>query len=343
MMAGQNGQSTGEQTPSDEGLMGRLAAGEHEAIGPLHGRYAGLIYNLAAQSIGRASAEEIVQDVFVAVWQKARTFDPARGSFRTWVLRIAHLRVINELRRRGRRPKFEADPEGLGVGNLAEPRPGPDEAAWLDHRRAIVRDAVEALPPHQRQALRLAFLEDLSHQQIADFLNLPLGTTKTRIRAGLQKLRGHLAPLLAAGLLVGGLFATAIFFTAQRFDDARRDEAALRMVTSSDVVPQRLVAAPGTPAETHGNYRGRAGSTIAVTTVSHLRPAPAGQTYHVWGVFAGRWHLLGTVTPDAQERALLITEGEYLANPPSELRVTLEKAKNAASPAGPPIIVWPNP
>jgi len=88
---------------SDEELMSQLAAGRQDALGPLHGRYASLVYNVAAQTIGGATAEEIVQDVFVAVWRKAGTFDPSRGTFRAWVLRIAHLRVLNELRRRGRR------------------------------------------------------------------------------------------------------------------------------------------------------------------------------------------------------------------------------------------------
>src|SRR4051812_21201487 len=87
-----HGRTSGTQDPSDEELMSLLAAGRRDAIGPLHGRYAPLIFDLAARSIGRAAAEEIVQDVFVAVWRKASTFDPARGSFRSWALRIAHLR-----------------------------------------------------------------------------------------------------------------------------------------------------------------------------------------------------------------------------------------------------------
>ena len=86
---------------SDEELMIQLAAGRQDALGPLHGRYASLIYNVAAQSVGGAAAEEIVQDVFAAVWRKADTFDSSRGTFRVWVLRIAHHRVLNELRRRG--------------------------------------------------------------------------------------------------------------------------------------------------------------------------------------------------------------------------------------------------
>ena len=112
MTQDENGQSTGRHDPSDEELMSLLAAGHQEALGPLHGRYASLIFSIAARSLGHDSAEEIVQDVFVAVWRKAASFDPMRGTFSSWALRIAHLRVLNELRRRGRRPQVEPDFNG---------------------------------------------------------------------------------------------------------------------------------------------------------------------------------------------------------------------------------------
>jgi RNA polymerase sigma factor (sigma-70 family) len=325
---------------SDEELMSQLAAGRQEALGPLHGRYASLIYNVAAQSIGGATAEEIVQDVFVAVWRKAGSFDPARGSFRAWVLRIAHHRVLNELRRRGRRIRVETDPEGLRVGSLPEPSPGPPEEAWHQHRRAIVRQAVAALPPPQRQALSLAFLEDLTHEQIADFLDLPLGTTKTRIRAGLRTLRAHLSPLLAAGLLVVGL--VAVLHLRER---SRLHYDALRLVTTSDVVPRRMAATSGPPVETetHGNYRGRPGVPLAVLTFSHFAPAPAGRAYQAWGEFGGRWVHLGTVHPRDDGRDLLIAEGPYLKSPPTALKVTLETVGTPRAPNGPTVIAWPNP
>jgi RNA polymerase sigma factor (sigma-70 family) len=337
-----NGRTMWDSTPSDEQLMSRLAEGHRDALGPLHGRYASLIFDIAARSLGRAAAEEIVQDVFVAVWRKAGLFDPARGSFRPWVLRITHHRVLNELRSRGRRPVVEPDPEGLHLGNAPEPGPGPEETAWLEHRREVVRAAVEALPPPQRQALSLAFLEDLTHQQVADFLDLPLGTAKTRIRAGLQGLRAHLTPLLAASLMIC-LLATVFIRDGMLRANLRRDEAALRLVTSSDIVPRRLVAAPGTPAETHGNYRGRPGVAMAVTTISRLRPAPAGRVYRAWGMFGGRWHLLGTVSPDAGGSDLLVSEGTHLATPPTAVTVTLEPAGATTEPTGPPVIVWPGP
>src|SRR5262249_58903207 len=85
---------------SDEQLMSELAAGRPEALGPLHGRYAALIWGLAARSLDRAAAEEITQEGLLAVWRHAATFDPARGSFRAWVMQIARTRVINELQRR---------------------------------------------------------------------------------------------------------------------------------------------------------------------------------------------------------------------------------------------------
>ena len=323
---------------SDEELMSQLAAGRQDALGPLHGRYASLVFNLAAQTLDRATAEEIVQDVFVAVWRKAGTFDTARGTFRAWVLRIAHLRVLNELRRRGRRPRVEPDPEGLRLASVPEPGPGPAEEAWCEHRRGIVRAAVAALPPPQRQALSLAFLEDLTHQQIADFLNLPVGTAKTRIRAGLQTLRAHLSPLLAGGLIVLGV-AAVMHLRAQ----ALRSDAALRLVTSSDVVPLRMTAAAGIPAETHGNYRGRPGVPLAVLTFSHFAPAPARRAYLAWGEFDGRWVLLGTVHPKADGSDLLIAEGPHLKSPPRALKVTLEPLGTPPDPNGPPVIVWPNP
>ncbi len=332
----------GQREPSDEELMSRLASGHEDSLPMLHGRYARLIFNIASQSLGPASAEEIVQDVFVAIWRKADTFDPSRGTFRAWALRIAHLRVINEFRRQDRRPRVEADPGGRHLENVPEDGLAPEESTWLDDRRAIVRQAVEALPPTQRQALSLAFLEDLTHQQISETLNIPLGTTKSRIRSGLQTLRAHLSFLVAAGLFLV-LLPTALVRDWMHRSAIERQATALRLVTSSDVVPRRMVNAPGTPAETHGNYEGRPGVPLAVMTFSKFHPAPAGQTYRAWGMFGGRWYLLGTVTPDARGSDLLMTEGPHLAVPPSALKVTLESAGLVTTPTGPSVIAWPSP
>src|SRR5213594_1026700 len=183
---------------TDAELMRHVAGGSADALAVLHRRFARLVFGLARQAVDRAAAEDIVQDVFLAVWRHAATFDPKRGSVRAWILQIAHFRLLNELRRRSRQPELETDPEGHVLASLPARDPGPAEAAAAEHRRATLQSAVDELPPPQRAAIRLAFLDDLTHEQVAAELGLPLGTAKTRIRAGLQKLRGTLGSQWAA-------------------------------------------------------------------------------------------------------------------------------------------------
>ena len=330
---------------SDEELMRELAAGRPEAIDQLHARYGSLIYGVAARSLDRAAAEEISQEVFLAVWRHAASFDPTRGVFRAWVLQITRRSVLNELRRRGRRPRSTTQAESSSGDHLPDPGPDPAESVWREHRRAVVREAVQALPPPQREALSLAFLEDLTNEQVADFLKLPLGTTKSRIRSGLKALRGSLAPLVAAGLILAGLLALA----------GRREHAhqvaltrlgrALALVTNSEVVPRRLGPTPGINPEAHGNYRGRPGVDLAVLTLSYLAPAPGGYEYRAWASHGGRWTLLGRAQLDNEGRSLMIAEGPELVTPPDQLQVTLEPigahAGAGAVPTGPPVVRWP--
>src|SRR5271165_4553774 len=120
---------------SDEELMRQLAAGRSEALGPLHARHASLIYGVAARSLDRAAAEEISQEVFLAVWRHAASFDPTRGTFRAWVLQITRSNVLNELRRRGRRPRATTQSDGSGGDHLPDRGPDPAESAWREHRR----------------------------------------------------------------------------------------------------------------------------------------------------------------------------------------------------------------
>ena len=329
----------------DVELMSELAAGQREALGPVHSRYASLVFGLAARSLDRATAEEITQEVFLTVWQKAATFDPARGTFCAWVSHITQTRVLNELRRRGRRPRATSGSTGMASENLPDSEPGPAEAVWHEHRRAVVRAAVDALPPPQREALSLAFLEDLTHEQVADFLKLPLGTTKSRIRSGLKALRGSLAPLVGAGLILAGLLTLAGLREHAQQAAQRRLGRALDLVTNSEVVPRRLGPAAGINPEAHANYRGRPGVDLAVLTLSHLAPAPRGYEYRAWASHGGRWTLLGRVRLDNNGRSLLIAEGPELTTPPDQVQVTLEPVANHAdagsTPTGPPVIRWP--
>src|SRR5437763_10897035 len=135
---------------SDAELMRRVADGSEESLGLLYRRFARLIVGLASQTLDRAAAEDIVQDVFLAVWRNAATFDPQRGSVRAWVLQIAHFRVLNELRRRSRQPAIEADAEGELLASLPAQDPWPPEAAAAEQRRRVVGSAVDELPAPQR-------------------------------------------------------------------------------------------------------------------------------------------------------------------------------------------------
>jgi len=327
--------------PPDEELMRELAAGREEAIGPLYARYAPLLFGMAAQALDRATAEEIVQDVFLATWKNASSFDPSRGPLRPWLLQIAHFRIANELRRRTRRPNTRADVDGTGLEDPPDPAPDQTERIWAEHRRAALQSALERLPARERQALRLAYFEDLSHGEVARALALPLGTAKSRIRAGMASLRAALAPIVA-GLLVVALAGLAIRIREERASRAR-DERALAMLTSSDAETIRLSAAPDVPQGTHGNYRSRPGGGIAVVTFSNFAPAPAGRVYRVWTRFGDTWTALGTAVPDAAGRARVIAEGDVFSNRPDEVRVTLETERGSATPSGPPVVSWLRP
>ena len=324
---------------SDDDLMRALSAGQQDAIGPLYRRYAPLIFSLAAQSLGRAAAEEIVQEVFLTVWRKADTFDPARGTFRGWVLQTAHYRIINELRQRSRRPQLQPDPEGEHLAGLQDSAPEPPDIVWSEYRRDTVRSAMETLPAPQRQALGLAFFEDLTHEQVASVLELPLGTAKTRIRSGLQKLRVALAPMIAA-VVVGSLALLGVRYQAERAA-LQLDERALTLVTSSETESRRLEAAPGVPEATHATYRGQPGMDIIVMTFTNFVPAPSGRVYQVWARRESQWTSLGTVQPDKRGSARLIVEGQGLGAPPDSLQVTLETAGVSSAPTGPVIVAWP--
>lgn len=321
----------GELRETDESLVARLGAGDEEALRTLHQRYAALVFTVAARFVDAATAEDVVQDVFVTLWKKHASFDPARGAFKSWIIQIARRRALNELRRR-RGPREERDD---ALETLPDDSLEPDEAQWLAHRREVIRAAVDALPIAQRQALSLAFFEELTHEQIAATLSAPVGTTKTRIRLGLKRL---------APVLVVALAATALFLVVRRREDsAARNEGALRMVTASDVVPLRLEATPAVPHEAHGNYRTRPGANVAVLTTSHLPKPVAPESYVAWARGAGSWRPLGSVVVENDGRSLLVIPIDPAAPPPEELRVTRESTPPKDQPRGPTVLAWPAP
>jgi RNA polymerase sigma-70 factor (ECF subfamily) len=328
---------------TDEELMDDLARGRQDALGPLYGRYASLVFQLGVQSLDRPAAEELVQEVFLTIWRGADNFDPSQGAFRPWLLRLTHWKILNELRRRRRRPATRTDADDDDpLQEVPDVDPGPEERAWQTEHEDIVKSALAALPPKQRQAIALAFLEDMTHEQVARTLDVPLGTAKTRIRSGLQILRSHLAPMAASLLALGiGVIGFRLVQTQATLD---RQARAIALVTTSELTPLRLtpVSAQVAPANAHANYRGREGVNVAVLSTEFLPVAPSGSTYQGWVRHGDTWTSLGTFTPNADGTAQLVSEDPALATPPDAVEITLEPSGGSHGPTGTGVLLWPN-
>ncbi len=191
--------STGSLPPAaDRELVARAASGDERAMSDLYDRYGTLLYTVAYRVVGqRADAEEVVVEAFAQAWREAGRFEAARGSVAAWLTMIARSRALDLVRARGRRDRLVASAaiSGLDAGPaLVDSSVSPAERTDEDERRRVVRLAIEGLSPPQRQAIELVFFEGLSQTEIATRLNEPLGTVKTRIRLGMQKLREALRP-----------------------------------------------------------------------------------------------------------------------------------------------------
>lgn len=176
----------------DVQLMTLIGEQREEALGELYDRYHRLVFSIAMRVIGsRAFAEEIVLDVFTSVWQKAHTYRADRAQVNTWLAQLARNQAIDVLRREEVRPMRHsvgwADVTEISLGGQS-----PEMATQLSLRRQQVRSAVKELPPEQQEALALAFFQGYTHREIAEVLEQPLGTIKSRIRSGMQTLRGLL-------------------------------------------------------------------------------------------------------------------------------------------------------
>lgn len=179
---------------TDEELLAHLVDGEQWPMAVLYDRYVRLVFSMVLKILhDEKRAEDIVQEVFLRVWQSADSFRAARGDFVNWLLGIAHNRAIDELRRQGsqRRSAIIVDDDDA-LGRVPDPNDGPAEVAWIGQERRAVRRALETLPAEQRHVIELAYFGGLSQREIAEHTGAPLGTVKTRVRLGLKKLRDSL-------------------------------------------------------------------------------------------------------------------------------------------------------
>lgn len=187
--------SPGERDAIDARLMQQVAHGDKQAFAELYDRFSGPLFGTALRVVRDPDeAQDIVHDAFVAVWEKAGTFERSRGTAFSWFVTLVRNRAIDRVRMRRRRAELlsHAAPSDLGYADH-QAAPTADTVATSADDARIVRAAVAALPAEQQHALELAFFGGLTQEQIAGQLKEPLGTVKARIRRGLLKLRESLA------------------------------------------------------------------------------------------------------------------------------------------------------
>jgi RNA polymerase sigma-70 factor, ECF subfamily len=167
----------------DAGLVQRVSRGESGALETLYRRHAPRLYALLLRMLGQgADAEEVLQESFVDVWKRAAEYAPTRGAVEAWLITIARSRAIDRLRSRGARLRLVQQREQLAPEVAVAPEP-PDV-----HAHTRLRRALDALPAEQRRAIELAYWDGLSQSEISAHTGDPLGTVKTRVRLGLQRL-----------------------------------------------------------------------------------------------------------------------------------------------------------
>lgn len=188
--------------PEDAALVQRMARDRDPgAFSALYDRHAPRVFGLACRMLGRREeAEDVLQEIFFSLWERAASYDPAKGPVIAWVLIVARSRCLDRLRRRKLREGkeetiFSPGEDGDRLLALAEPGVSVLETLAGAERDAAVRRALESLPPPQRAALEAAAFEGLTQREIAEKTGEPLGTVKTRMRLGLQKL----AEMLSSG------------------------------------------------------------------------------------------------------------------------------------------------
>jgi RNA polymerase sigma-70 factor, ECF subfamily len=173
---------------SDAQLLALIGRGENWALSEIHARYVGLVFSIALKTLNdQASAEEIVQQVFTKVWRHAREYRVERGKFSAWVGTITHHQCIDELRRNYVRPI--TDPYDWEVLDQFAVNDDPARDEQETFQQARVREALQRIPTQERIVIELAFWGGMSHREIALHCHSPLGTVKTRLRLGRQRLK----------------------------------------------------------------------------------------------------------------------------------------------------------
>lgn len=171
----------------DAQLLAAMARGDEDALAELYDRYGRAAYALAYRILRDATlAQDAVQDAFLAAWRTAASFDPRRGKASTWLITLVHRRSVDVVRREDRRRALPLEDAPIPAGDAT------DETAEVREQRRAVQSALTKLAPAERECLELAYYGGLSQSEVAERLGVPLGTVKSRMFAGLAKLRDAL-------------------------------------------------------------------------------------------------------------------------------------------------------
>lgn len=188
-----------EHRESDEDLVARLCEGDHGALATLYDRYGRPCFALARRvTADKSFAEDVVQEVFLALWKSPVRYDRSRGGFASWLLAMTHHKAVDAVRREETLRRHRAETTEADQNASAESATSPvpvDEQAWVGVRGTQVRAALKELPDAQREALTLAYFGGYTQREVAALTGTPLGTVKTRMLAGMRRLRGSLSGL----------------------------------------------------------------------------------------------------------------------------------------------------
>ena len=167
----------------------RMAEGDGQALATLYDRHSRVTFSLALRILAEPhEAEEVVQDVFAQAWRQAARFDRSRGAVVAWLLMMTRSRAIDRVRARRAMPASSGDPD-QAFGLIPDAADGPERIALTTERAERLKEALDTLPLLQRVPIELAFFEGLTHVEVSERLEVPLGTIKTRIRLGLMKMK----------------------------------------------------------------------------------------------------------------------------------------------------------
>ncbi|MEO7318876.1 MAG: sigma-70 family RNA polymerase sigma factor [Chthoniobacteraceae bacterium] len=186
-----------KQLEAEIELLRRIGQGDRRSFEELYDRFSGVLFSTAYRVLNnREAAEDVLQDVFIQIWEKAPLYDPARGKPMTWAVTLTRNKSIDRLRSTQRRNRLHDD-----VGRESQTFEQFDDRSSFDalasgETGALVREAIQKLSKDQREAIELAFFSSLTQTEIAERLDVPLGTVKARIRRGMMKLKDVLSPEL---------------------------------------------------------------------------------------------------------------------------------------------------